>query len=160
MRLGRPAKVFLSYSHKDDGFLEDLRDNLATLVVEKLIEEPWWDRDIDVGGKWRSEILARLEEADLILLLLSPRFVASTFCREIELPRSRDLAAAGRIVVPVILDANVNLGPLGLAELQAVPDPKKPVSSYGNRTEAYEIVTDRLRRLLSGGPNANEGAAN
>ena len=160
MRLGRPAKVFLSYSHKDDRFLDELRENLATLVLEKLIEEPWWDGDIDVGGEWRSEISARLEEADLILLLLSPRFVASRFCTEVELPKSRDLAGAGRIVVPVILDANVNLGPLGLAELQAVPDPKKPVSSYVNPTEAYEIVTDRLRRLLSGGSNANEGTAN
>jgi hypothetical protein len=159
MSLGRPARVFLSYSHRDTGFLQDFLDNLATLEFEKLIAAPWWDGDIDAGGKWRSEISTNLEQADLIVLLLSPRFVASKFCTEVELPRSRDLAVAGRTVVPVILDAGVNLGALGLAELQAVPDPQKPVSRYRNHTEAFAIVVDKLRRLLSRAPDADGGAA-
>ncbi|MBK7676776.1 MAG: toll/interleukin-1 receptor domain-containing protein [Candidatus Accumulibacter sp.] len=148
MSLGRPARVFLSYSHRDIDFLEDLHRNLATLKRGGLIEEPWWDGDVESGGKWKSAISENLEKADLILLLLSPNFAVSDFCMEFEVPRSLELADKGRIVVPIILTPNVTLKDLGLGELQALPKQLKPVTEFPDRKKAYEEVVQGLRKAL------------
>jgi hypothetical protein len=72
-----PFHVFYSYSHADRRMLDRLRAHLAMLRRHGLITE-WFDRDIEAGAEWRAEITRQLEAADVILLLVSVDFLAST----------------------------------------------------------------------------------
>ena len=74
-RSARPARVFYSYSHKDESLKDKLIEQLSSLRREGLIEE-WHDRRILPGEEWAREIDENLETADIILLLVSPAFVA------------------------------------------------------------------------------------
>ena len=67
--------VFFSYSHKDEGLRDELEVHLSLLKRQGRIH-PWHAHRITPGGEWAGEIDAKLEEADIVLLLVSPRFIS------------------------------------------------------------------------------------
>ena len=83
----RPHKVFISYAHEDQKFLEKLKDHFSLLVRQEMIEL-WYDRCIEPGVDWEKEIDSHLDEADIIFFLVSPSFIASDHCYGIELKRA------------------------------------------------------------------------
>ncbi len=80
-------EVFFSFSHKDKKLRDELSKHLSTLKQEGLIRD-WSDREIRPGDEWEHEILEHLSTAQIILLLISPDFLASNFCSNIEMERA------------------------------------------------------------------------
>lgn len=74
------TKVFISYSHKDTEHLETLEEHLTVFKRSGLISI-WHDRKIIAGQDWEAEIDSNLEEADLILFLISSSFIASDYSK-------------------------------------------------------------------------------
>jgi TIR domain len=64
--MNEPIKVFLSYSHQDDGLRKELGKHLSGLERNNLIKL-WHDRDIEAGLNWAQEIDQNLEQAAIIL---------------------------------------------------------------------------------------------
>jgi len=89
-----PVKAFVSYAHKDLEHLKALRSALAPLIrLQKL--ELWDDRDINAGDAWEKVLFQQLEEADIVLCLVSSDFVASDFAiKKNFLPHWKPTAAA------------------------------------------------------------------
>src|SRR5215469_15540837 len=79
--------LFYSYAHEDEALRDQLEKHLVQLQRQGLIAT-WHDRKIPPGGVRADEIDANLEAAAIILLLLSPDFLASTYCYEIEMKRA------------------------------------------------------------------------
>ena len=97
------ATLFFSYSHADEGLRDQLEKHLAALQRQGVIEA-WHDRRIPPGDLVDASISEQLERADIILLLVSPDFLASNYCYEVEMRRALERHAAGEArVVPVIL---------------------------------------------------------
>jgi hypothetical protein len=65
-----PAKVFLSYSHKDEIWKDRLATHLGVLEQEGLLSV-WNDRQIKAGAEWQREIEAAIQTADVAVLLVS-----------------------------------------------------------------------------------------
>ena len=96
-------KLFLSWAHYDaevkDSFLTLLRQRLA---VARNHSFTWWvDSFILPGEEWKAEILTQLAEADYIVQLISPSFLASDFIRDYEIPGVGD--APLKKTLPVML---------------------------------------------------------
>ncbi|MFL6255074.1 MAG: toll/interleukin-1 receptor domain-containing protein, partial [Pyrinomonadaceae bacterium] len=74
------ASVGLSviYSHSDAPLYRELLRHLRLLVHEEVITLRG-DFDIDAGGDWRQEIESALSESRIVLLLVSPDFLASDY---------------------------------------------------------------------------------
>jgi len=139
--------AFVSYSHKDKSFRKRLETSLAPLRQDKLITT-WNDEEIPPGTEWEHEIDERLNSADIILLLVSPDFIASKYISSRELPRALERHRSGSaIVVPIILRPSDWTSRLGA--LQAVPREAKPVSTWDNSDEAWLDITSGLRQLIS-----------
>ncbi|MFP2903713.1 toll/interleukin-1 receptor domain-containing protein [Pyxidicoccus sp. 3LFB2] len=145
---GVPLRMFLSYSHKDEALKDELETHLKGLERRGLISRPWSDRRIEPGSEWAAEIDKGLSEADLILLLISPDFVASDYCYTKEmgaaLVRHKERKAK---VIPVILRLVDGWTSLPFAHIQGVPRDGKPVVSWASRDEAWVSVVSGIRRV-------------
>lgn len=138
------ATVFLSYSHADEGLRDQLEKQLAILRRQGVIEV-WHDRRIAAGEEWAQEIDAHVEQDDIILLLISPDFLASDYCYDKEMTRAVERhAARSAIVIPVILrPCDWHETPFG--KLQAVPTDGKPITSFPDRDQAMLEVARAVR---------------
>ena len=84
-------ELFISYSHRDIKWLEQLRTHLKPLERNYNLER-WDDSRIKPGDKWLAEIEQALARAAVALLLVSPDFVASDFIDRKEMPSLLDVA--------------------------------------------------------------------
>lgn len=92
--------------------------------------ETWHDRRIVAGEELGGSISAELESAEIVLLLVSPDFLASDYCYDKEMTVALDRQARGEaIVIPVILrPCEWHHAPFG--KLRATPSDGKPVTQW------------------------------
>lgn len=136
--------VFVSYAHEDERLRAGLTTHLSLLKRQKVIDD-WYDRDITAGSEWRGRIDAKLDEADIILLLVSADFLASDYCYDVEMRRAMQRHEAGEAtVIPVFLrPVDWEGAPFG--RLQGLPTGGRPVSSWRSRDEAFTSVARGIR---------------
>lgn len=140
-------KLFFSYSHKDEKLRNELAKRLALLKRTGLITD-WYDRDIDAGAEWAREIDTHLNHADIILLLVSPDFIASDYCYNLEMMRALERHQAWEAsVIPIILRP-VSWKETPFGKLQALPEGGKAVTTWSNRDEAFLHITEGIRKVV------------
>lgn len=143
----KAASVFVSYAREDEGLRSKLSDHLGGLRHGGYIKE-WSDGQIVPGQEWAPEIIRRLDEADIILLLITSSFLGSEFIGRVELARALERHRRGdAIVVPVILKP-ADWQSAGLEGLQALPQNGEPVSSWPDHDAAYVDIARGLRRTV------------
>lgn len=141
-------RLFISYSHNDRRLLERLHKHLAQLQREGSVAA-WYDREISAGGNIDNEVAAELAAADIFVAALSPDFIASSYCYDIELQGALEREATGDLtIVPVIFEPCDWLH-TKLGKFKAVPDDGKPVSEFTNENAAFLNVVNELRKLVS-----------
>lgn len=140
-------RLFYSYSHKDEKLREKLEAHLSPLKRDGLIEE-WHDRKISAGNEWGEEINENLENADIILLLISSDFIASNYCHEKEMRRAleRHRSKEARVIPVLLRSCDWKLEPYG--ELQALPSDIKPITSWTNQDDAWTNVAKGIRKAI------------
>ena len=84
-------KLFISYSHKDEQWLLELKKWLKPLEQRGLVTI-WDDQKIQAGTEWRHEIEKELAAAKAAVLLISIDFLTSKFIMNNELPQLLDAA--------------------------------------------------------------------
>ena len=144
----KAASVFISYAHADEELRNKLYDHLGGLRHGGYIKD-WYDGEIIAGQEWAPEISRHLEQADIILLLITSSFLGSEFIGRVELATSLDRHRRdGTIVVPVILKpADWQSTPL--ANLLALPKGGKAASTWRpDPEEAYVDIAHGLRRVI------------
>ena len=141
------AKLFFSYSHKDAEFRDRLEVSLAMLKRQNAIET-WHDRRITAGSDFEGAISEELEAADVILLLVSPDFLASPYCYDVEMLRAMERQDAGEArVIPVILRL-CDWGETPFRKLMATPPDGKPVTRYADHDEAFLEITQAIKKAV------------
>src|SRR6266702_1398209 len=143
-----PFKIFFCYAHEDEQLLNKLKNHLFPLKRTRLIDV-WHDRDISAGTDWEQQIKSHLNQAQIILLLVSPDFMVSDYCYSIEMQRALERHDLGDArVIPIILRPVYWQGVLG--KLQALPTDAKPVmsSSWNYPDEAFFNVTEGIRKVV------------
>lgn len=92
-----PHRVFVSYSHRDQSWMDRLRAHLAPLEQTGELEL-WIDEGrLQTGNRFNDEIATALATASSAILLVSPDFQSSRFIRDKELPLIRRLADSGEL---------------------------------------------------------------
>jgi internalin A len=144
----RAARVFVSYSHKDERQLNELKTHLSPLERLKLIET-WYDRRIVAGEDFGQKINENLDSADIILLLVSSDFIASNYCYEKEMARAleRHEKNEARVVPVIVRDVNWKVIP-ELSRLTAVPKDGKAVPQWPRKDAAWRDVSERVQAML------------
>ncbi len=142
-----PIHVFLSYAHEDEALLKELMKHLSLLKRQRLIAS-WYDRQIVPGTNWAEAIDERLEQSSIILLLVSPDFLASDYCYQVEMQRALERHQARRAQVIPIVMRPVDWKGAPFAHLQALPTDAKAITSWSNRDEGFADVVAGIRRAI------------
>jgi len=140
--------LFISYSHNDERWADRLRDHLAALRQEGLVED-WYDRKIQPGENWEEAIATELNRSNVIIPLISANFLASEYCTGVEMTRAFEMHGRGDTrIVPVILRA-VDWERTSFGGLQALPRDGKPILSHRDCEQALRDVARGIRRSIS-----------
>lgn len=140
------AKLFFSYSHKDEDLRNELEVHLSSLKRQGILET-WHDRRIGAGNEFSDSIDANLESADIILLLISPYFIASDYCIEKEMVHAINKHERHEAkVIPVILHP-CDWHDLSFGKLLAVPNDGKPISKFPNMHDGFLEVTLAIKKV-------------
>lgn len=142
--------AFISYSHQDSTMLDVLHKHLAQLHRDKVITT-WTDRDIMAGGELDTNISSSLKTSKLFIALLSPDYIASTYCYEKEFKTAQDMHERGETtIIPIILEpCDWHSTPFG--RFKALPRDGKAISTWENQNTAFLDVIQNLRKLATSG---------
>src|SRR6266568_5893369 len=103
-------RVFISYSHKDQEYLERLMVHLMGYLragSEKDILDIWDDRKISSGTGWKKKLKKALTQAKVAVLLVSADFLSSD--SKHELPILLKAADRGDVkLLPIILESSAS----------------------------------------------------
>src|SRR5258706_6331876 len=143
-----PLKVFYCYAKEDEELRDQLTNHLTPLRrVRKLTL--WLDVMIQAGSDWKLEVEKHLQEADIILLLISPDFMASDYCYNLQLTVAFNYYEAGKVdIIPIILrpvlweETPIKRLPIIL------PTSKIAVSLWPNHDQAFMNIAAGIRDVV------------
>ncbi len=140
-------EVFYSYSKYDEKWQKEIEKHLTNLKRQKLIIG-WNMREISAGTDWEDEIHTHLNTAHLILLLISPDFLASDYCYSVEMTRAMERHDAGEAVVIPLFLRPVDYQGTPIEKLQGLPRNGKPLSQWRDRDKALLEVRAGIREAV------------
>lgn len=140
-------RIFISYSHKDESYRDSFNDHLAVLQRNGVISI-WHDRKILAGDEWKGEISENLNSADIAIFLVSPSFLASDYCYDVEVKRAVELNKAGSLKIISVVIRPCQWDECEFSKFQAVPKDAKAVSTWSNEDEAWLDVANRIRQQI------------
>jgi len=142
-------EIVCCYAREDQHHLAQLRRHV-TLWERQELFSLWHDGEISPGTDWRRAILRNLHSAHIILLLISPDFLASDYCYSTELKIAMERFERGEtLVIPIILRPCAwEEAPFG--RIQALPASAEPVlsSRWHNVDEAFTDVARGIRQVV------------
>ena len=143
-----PKKLFISYSHKDDSPREELEERLAMLKRNNIVSV-WHDRKILAGEEWKDKIDENLESADIILFLISPSFLASNYCFDVEVKKAMEKQAAGTAKIISIIVRPCDWHECEFSKFQAVPKDALPITKWSDADSAWLDVIIGLKQFIN-----------
>ena len=144
------TKVFISYSHADKEFFEELKKHLDSLSRSGRIDV-WDDTKISPGQQWHEEMAQAIESARVAILLISPSFFSPSIIEHqlsplLALAKEKGTVILPVIVKPVLLEGTVE-GTV-LARLYPINDTSNPLSGM-TPTKRAEVWVKVAQRLLT-----------
>jgi len=146
-------RVFISYSHKDEQWKNQLASQLNVLAGEGILDT-WDDRRIEAGGQWYAEIEKAINQASAAVLIISADFLNSPFIRKEEIPRLlKRREEEGIKIFPLITRHCPWQAVQWLSPIQARPTDGKPLSdmSKTKREEALSEFAKEIADILARG---------
>ena len=142
-----PIEVFYAASDADQALCAELDKHLISLQREGLITT-WHQHRIAPGEDTQATIDQHLTTAHLILLLISPDFMSTTYATGSEVERAMRRHGAGEVrVIPVVLRP-VDWQNTPFGKLQPLPEKGKPITTWSDRDEAFMDVAKGIRAVL------------
>ena len=142
-------KVFLIYDEKDEEFRIGLENSLSQLQSNKDIEILYWQKF--TAGTEEDEILQNLENANIILPILSPNFLADNQLNGhiLELAEKQHLDGKLKVYPIVARPCDWRENDF-LKKLEPVPENAEPITSskWNTRDDAYFEIVRQLKKRL------------
>jgi len=148
-REAKRTEVFISYSHSDREYIDNLRPHLE--MLKKTTNIKWWDdTQIKSGEQWRKEINKALLKTKIAVLMVSANFFASDFVWNEEYPQILKAAEDSGATILWLPVSHCYYEDTEIAGYQAVTDPKNPLArcTPAEQDEAYTNLVKRIKELF------------
>jgi internalin A len=138
-------RVFVSYSHRDEAWLDKLQVMLKPLRLHEKLSV-WDDTRIMAGSKWRGEIKKAIDSARVAVMLVSPNYLASDFIVEHELLPLLNSAETKGVTIIWIAVSHSLYKETGIVDYQSANDPSRPLDSL-SPTELNQELAQICERI-------------
>jgi hypothetical protein len=143
----KAIEIFYAYAHEDEPLRKELDKHLSLLKRQGLISA-WYDHEINAGANWELAMSIHLNAARVILLLISPDFIASDYCYSSEMMQAMKLHETGNTcVIPLLMRPTVWQG-APFSKLRSLTDNVTAVTSWQNRDEAFVNITQGITNVI------------
>jgi len=142
------VSIFISYSHEDEIYKDKLEKHLSILKRNNVIET-WHDRKIVPGEEWDKKIKEELENAQIILLLVSVDFLSSNYCYDIEIKRAVEKHEKGEAVLIPIMLRKCDWNETSFSKIQTLPKNAKPVKNFEDEDEAFYSIIEGIKIAIT-----------
>lgn len=142
-------KIFISYSKADAHYLQQFENHLSALKRNGSIST-WNCRQLLPGEKWDGKIKKELEEADIIIFLVSSDFLATDYIWDIEIKYAIDKENTNPDavkVVPIIIRSCV-WEDTPLSAYNTAPKKAQVITLSNNLDEAFTEAVKDLKKIL------------
>lgn len=145
----KKINVFISYSHKNMKYKEKLLISLEALKQSYNIEA-WHDGMIDAGGNIDDSVKKAMNNANIVLLLVTDSFMASHYCIKVELNNAIKREQQGKcIVVPVMFQETVLSDTLSFVKHNRIPEDGKPIATgFKNQNQGCTHAVNMLKDMI------------
>ncbi len=92
-------KIFISYSHSDESYKDELKRHFVALIKEDKVSA-FEDRELSMGGNWDLELKQKIDDCDIMIALISVDFLNTDYIMNTEIPRAIEM---GKTVVPIVV---------------------------------------------------------
>lgn len=140
-------RVFISYSHKDEELRDQLEVQLAMLKRQGLIDI-WHDRRMMAGDRLDWTISEELDAADIVLLLVSPDFLASDYCYKIEKGRALERHREGTARLISVILRPCDWAHTDLSQYLVTPKDGQAITLWPNIDVAMLDVVTSIRTAI------------
>jgi len=156
------VNVFISYSHQDRDYLDKLKIFLHEKTCPLL--NVWDDGEIPLGGEWNEVIKTHLNEARIVLLLISQNFLISDYIEKVELKTALERDKRKECSVIPIFTRHCNLDNYSWMQLQGLPKEMRFLSDAGadidNQLSLIQKDINDLAALMLTNENISTSLAN
>jgi len=146
-----PVRIFISYSHFPDDsrlvfrlvdYVEERLWRKRVLIGSRAAVSIHCDRRVSKGTEWQDKFNESLfQDANYILLIVSPDYLASEYCvSQMNLASVRQQASSSKLI-PVIL-CPVEWEPQ--SDWKSLPTNGQPVTSWPNVEEAFADIAEGI----------------
>lgn len=144
------VKLFISYAHEDEKRYRTELDKRLKAIQRKFPElQPWHDRNLLAGEQVHDKILLQLEEADIVVLLISPDFVDSDYCFSHEMQVAlKQYEEHKNIVIPVIIRTTADWHSFKIGNHTALPTDGKPMAKWDDQDEFWADIQTGISRQV------------
>lgn len=144
----KPLDAFISYSHKDEAQVKELKKHLVTLRRRNVLAD-WHDRALVAGDDFDEELGSKLTSSDLVLFIVSIDFLNSWYCYEVELKETLKRVEHGEArIIPIII-RHCKWKDTELSKYLAATRDGRPISDYPDKDAAWVEVVDAIENAAN-----------
>lgn len=143
-----PMRLVYSFAVADEAFYRQLSLQLQPLVQQGLISE-WNEKLIPSGAVVEQERLKAWHAADIILLLLSADYFASSDYNDQEMQWTLERQRSNQVLIVPILVRPCDWQSSIVGHLQCLPRDGKAISQWANSDEAFLSIVQELRQFIA-----------
>lgn len=145
--MSNTISIFISSVPQRDKRLRTMLESALHPWVQQDLITIWHDEKISAGQRQEQEIIKQLQDADLILLLLSPEALASHNCYD-QIIRAMERYHRDNVtVIPILLrPATWQATPCSI--LKPLPQNGKPIGNQRNKDLAFYQIAEELYPII------------
>jgi hypothetical protein len=160
-------KLFISYSKLDEKLVNNFVEHLSSLQSQGVIES-WYCTELKGGDDWDLTIKEKLNEADIVCFMISPKFMSTPYIHKYEVKHAFRRYEQGEQVkiIPIVMDY-VDWGRSytfqsksgeeivwSLKKFNALPFAETEIVNFENENKAWFLVASAIRAIVENDINS------
>jgi hypothetical protein len=142
------VSIFISYAPQDRKWRDELVKHLSPMKRLGLIST-WYDQNTSLSLDKESVAATQLAAARIILLLVSPDYLASDEIYDGDLQRALARHKAGTVrVIPILIRNTANWEETDFGKLRGLPRDDRSVQAWKDPDAAFAAIANEIRRVV------------